>query len=231
MQDAIDRHAPDRFQATRAEIFEQIVLGRHSVRGFTGQPIPDALLKHLFSVSRWAPSNCNVQPWFAHVASGAAAERIRAGLYALADADVEPKPDVHMHVAYPGEWRERQIYDVTDVARDDRAARRASVLRNYRFFDAPHVAFLFTPDWGDLTEAANVGMYAQTLMLAMAAHGIGSCAQGALGQYADFVHAELGVPQTLRLLFGIAFGYPDTSHPANAARTDRAPDGGAVFHD
>jgi nitroreductase len=65
-------------------------------------------------------------------------------------------------------------------------------------------------------------MYAQTLMLALTARGIASCAQGALGLFPDIVRAQLEIPGNCRLLFGISFGYEDRGIKANAARVDRA---------
>jgi nitroreductase len=66
-------------------------------------------------------------------------------------------------------------------------------------------------------------MYTQSLMLAMTANGLASCAQGALSHYAAIKRRELGVAAGLSLIYGLAFGYEETSHAANAARADRAP--------
>src|SRR5690606_14236485 len=136
-----------------------------------------------------------------------------------------------------GDYRSRQIdaakalFSATGVARDDKDARARSFLRSFRFFDAPHAAFIFLPEWAGMREAADVGIYAQSLMLALTANGLASCAQGALSHHADIVHRELGVGPEMRLLFGLAFGYPDLSHPANNARTVRASvDEAVVFH-
>ena len=41
--------------------------------------------------------------------------------------------------------------------------------------------------------ASDVGMFAQTLMLAMQAHGIASCPQGTLRNYPDFVREVFGL--------------------------------------
>ncbi|MBB3860926.1 nitroreductase [Novosphingobium hassiacum] len=202
---------------------------RRSVRGFRPNPVPEETLRTIFSMAQLAPSNCNVQPWLVHVVSGNAAQRLGDQLVERARAGAAPTPDVPLTMAYEGEYRSRQIdaakalFAATGVARDDTDARFASFLRNYRFFDAPHAAFLFMPGWCGMREAADCGLYAQSLMLAMTAHGVASCAQGALSHYADIVHDQLGVDVNMKLLFGIAFGYEDTTHPANSARTSRLP--------
>jgi nitroreductase len=213
---------------SRADMLEDVLHARRSIRGFRPDPVPQAVLERVFTLAQQAPSNCNVQPWVVHVASGAAADRIRTALFSVASADRPPAPDFPLTAGYPGHYRERQVgaakalFAATGVARDDLEARRASYLRNFSFFDAPHAAFILMPSWAGYREASDCGMYAQSLMLALTAHGLASCAQGALSHYADVVKRELGVDSTLRLLFGLAFGYEDDSHPANAARTDRA---------
>jgi len=218
-------------------MFDALMRARRSVRGFTDQPVPADLLEAIFATAQQAPSNCNVQPWVVHVVSGAAATAMRAALHDHASTGAAPTPDFPLTGGYPGAYRTRQIdaakalFAATGVARDDVAARTTSFLRNFRFFDAPHAAFVYLPRWAGIREAVDCGMYAQSLMLALSACGLASCAQGALGHYADVVREQLGIADDLHLLFGITFGYEDTGHPANATRTVRAPlDETTVFH-
>lgn len=217
---------------------ETLMRERRSVRGFRPDPIPAPLLRRIFETAQLAPSNCNVQPWVVHVVSGEAAERMRGALHAIAATGAPQTPDIPLTVGYSGEYRTRQIdaakalFAATGVARDDVAARTESFLRNFRFFDAPHAAFIFLPEWAGMREAADCGMFAQSLMLALTAHGLASCAQGALSHYAPVARGQLGVGADMRLLFGLAFGYEAPEHPANATRTVRAPiDQTTIFHD
>ncbi|WP_269751445.1 nitroreductase family protein [Mycolicibacterium mengxianglii] len=80
---------------------------------------------------------------------------------------------------------------------------------------------LFAPAETEARIAADMGMYTQTLLLAMEAHGIASCPQALLSFYADTVRAELGVIDR-KLLLGIAFGYADESARVNTLRVSRA---------
>ena len=82
-----------------------------------------------------------------------------------------------------------------------------------------------------LREAADLGMYAQTLMLTLTAHGLGSCPQTALSFQADFVREQLGIEASNKLLFGISFGYPRKDDPSFDCVTERAAVTDAVsFH-
>jgi len=85
------------------------------------------------------------------------------------------------------------------------------------------VAFLCIDDVFGRHTVADVGMYAQTLMLAMSVNGIASCAQGSLRDYPDLVRETFGLAPEVKVLFGISFGFEDQNVPANQARTERAP--------
>ncbi len=207
--------------------FETIVRGRRSLRAFKPEPVSSELLQRVFEQAQRAPSNCNTQPWIVHVASGAAIEKLRSEMperFMAGDMSM----DFPYDGTYEGVYRERQhgsaqaLYDSVGIERGDKAGRHVQFMRNFTFFDAPHVAFLFLPEPFGLREAADLGMYAQTLMLAMTANGLGSCPQTALSFQADFVREVLGVEAGNKLLFGVSFGYPDESAPANRCVTDRA---------
>ena len=212
-----------------AAIFNEIVERRRSLRAFP----PERVL----GVAARAPSNCNTQPWLVHVASGSCIEALREALpnrFLAGDISL----DFPYDGKYEGIYKERQyaaaqaLYSAAGIAREDRAGRDRQFMRNFTFFDAPHVAFFFLPEPFGLREAADLGMYAQTVMLAMTAHGLGSCPQTALSFLADPVRELLGVDAGHRLLFGLSFGYPDADAPANTCHTERASlDDSVVFHD
>lgn len=210
------------------DTLEELGHARRSVRAFLPEPVPEALIRRALTIAQQAPSNCNIQPWMIHIVSGAAAKRMRTALHDAAASGQRPTPDYPFTGPYPGLYRTRQIdaaktlFKATGVAREDMEGRRQSLLRNYLFFDAPHVAFLFMPDAFGLREAGDCGIFTQTLLLALTALGIGSCAQGALSHHAEVVRRELGIDASQRLLLGIAFGWEDRDHPANAARVGRA---------
>ncbi|MEM1113647.1 MAG: nitroreductase [Pseudomonadota bacterium] len=210
-----------------AEIFDAVVRDRHSLRAFLPDQVPKATLEHIFEVSQQAPSNCNTQPWLVHLVSGEPLEALRAALperFMAGDFSM----DFHYDGVYEGVYKERQygsaqaLYDSVGVTRQDKAGRHTQFMRNFTFFDAPHVAFLFLPEPFGLREACDLGMFAQNLMLAFTAHGLGSCPQTALSMQANTVRESLGVSEENKLLFGISFGYPDPDAPANRCRTDRA---------
>lgn len=209
--------------------FDEAVALRRSVRGFRPDPVPPALLRHVFELAGRSPSNCNIQPWRAYVASGAARDRVRERILGAVKGGVVPNPDFEQPAKFHGEYRDLQVevasllYGAMGVARDDAPGRMRAMLRNFELFDAPHVAFIGMDAAFGVAVALDVGGYIQTLMLAMTAHGIGSCPQASLRMYPNIVREEFGLGPEMRILAGISFGYEDESVAANRMRAPRLP--------
>lgn len=209
--------------------FRDVVRARHSVRSFRPDPVPEAILRSIFEEAQLAPSNCNTQPWQAHVVSGAKRDTLSRALLA-ADEAGRMTPDFSFSTSdFTGVYKDRSnaqgaaYYQAIGVARNAYDERRDASRRNLEFFNAPHAAFLFMPVFGDSVRAAgDVGMYAQTLLLSLTAHGLGGIPQTMLGFYAETIREELGIDPSLKMLFGISFGYPDKDHAANSYRIEKA---------
>ncbi|AHK16207.1 nitroreductase [Thalassolituus oleivorans] len=201
---------------------------RFSVRAFRPEPVAADVLQEIFTAAQQAPSNCNVQPWQTYVVSGEKKDKLKNLLVGTVMKQQAPNPDFNWKVAYDGIHRERQfgsanaLYTSMDIAREDKMKRNMAMLRNWAFFDAPHVAFFTMDTYLDIMGAVDIGIYAQTLTLLLKEKGIDSCMQGALGQFPDPIREFLGLPEGRGVLFGMSFGYSDENAPANKCRTDRA---------
>ena len=221
----------------RALSVDDAIRRRRSVRGFLPDEVPEETLKEVFALAQLSPSNCNIQPWIPHVVSGPALRRLSDALVEAGMRDQPLNADFEADRKFLGVHRERQVdaaqqlYGAMGVERRDMVGRKMAYIRNHACFDAPHAVFVFMPGYFGVREAADIGMYAQTLMLALTARGIASCAQGALSLYPDIVRQHLGVSEDQKLLFGVSFGFEDPNVKANAARVGRASLDDAVrFH-
>ncbi|MCB1389019.1 MAG: nitroreductase [Rhodobacteraceae bacterium] len=207
---------------------DDAIRARRSVRGYLPDPVPEAALREIMALAQLAPSNCNIQPWIPHVVSGASLRDLGRKMMEASLAGVPPDPDYEANRKFTGAYRDRQwdaaiqLYGAMGIAREDRPARNAAYLRNLDSFGAPHAVFVFFPAAFGEREIVDIGIYAQTLMLALTARGIASCAQGALSLYPGIIRDHLGLGPDHRLLYGISFGYEDPAHPANKARVGRA---------
>lgn len=201
--------------------FEGLVRGRRSIRRFLPTPIPRPLLAQALALAQRAPSNSNIQPWHVVFAEGERKERLREAL--LNEVKVNPRETAPLPERFQPHRRElgAQVYGAMGIARGDKVARAAAVLRNYEFFGAPMVGFIFMHRELGLVDAVGIGMYLQTLVLGLTARGIGTCVQAALATYPEVVRRELDIPEEFTLLCGMALGYADPDFPANHIRTPR----------
>jgi nitroreductase len=207
---------------------DQTIRERRSVRGFLPNPVPREVLEEVLGLAQHAPSNCNVQPWRVYIASGNTLEKLRAALVQEVTTGASPVMVAPID-EFLGVYREKQVacavelYGKMGIKRDDRVGRMNASLRNFQFFDAPHVAYICMAKSFGIGVALDVGMYVQTLMLAMQSRGISSCAQASLRAYPELVGEHLGIPDDEQILCGLSFGYEDPTVPANQTRQPRDP--------
>ena len=175
-----------------------IMRERRSIRRFTSEPVPRAVLERLLEAARWAPSAHNRQPWRFAVLTNA--ERKAA----LADA---------MGARFRADLRAEGV---------DAAEIEAQLARSYaRLTEAPAliVFFVSTTAMATYAEARrqqgeyimatqSVALAVQNLLLAAHAEGLGACWICAPLFAPDEVRAALGVPQDWIAQGLIALGHP-----------------------
>ncbi len=208
---------------------EEAVRTRRSVRGFLDKPVPKDIIKKAFELAQLSPSNSNIQPWQVYVASGITRDAIRELLLAQFKHGFERVSEFEFPDRFDGFYRKRQVacavsmYEEMGIGRDDKMGRLNALLRNFELFDAPHVVFFCMEKSFPASVAVDVGLYAQTLMLALTSLGVSSCAMGALRNWTNIPREVFGFGENLGVLFGMTFGYEDTSLPVNRLRMHRSP--------
>ena len=126
-----------------APTYDEVVLGRRSIRGYKPEPVPKAVIKEVIELAMRAPSSLNTQPWNFYVVAGEPLDRIRAGNTERNLAGVPDSREFRSHGAYEGAHRERQIeiakqlFAAMGIERHNQDQRRDWVLRGFRQFDAP----------------------------------------------------------------------------------------------
>jgi nitroreductase len=213
--------------------FDDVVRSRRSTRLFLrDKPVPRELLDEAFSLAMRAPSNSNVQPWRVFVASGPRRDRLVEAL--LEEAALELPVTKGIPESYLPLRQElgALVYGSMGIARHDRDGRRLAQLRNWEFFRAPVGAVVcMHRDLGPV-DAVGVGMFLQTLVLALTERGLGTCVQVSIAAYPEILRAHLGIPDELTVLCGLSIGYPDPTVPANDLATPRNPvESNVVFLD
>lgn len=188
---------------------------------FLPDPVPQPLIEEALELAMRAPSNSNVQPWQLVLATGAARDRLVAALLAKAGTESPQVPQLPEAFAHLRRELGAQVYGAMGIARDDARARRVAVLRNWEFFRAPVAGVVcMHRDFG-IVDGMGVGMFLQTLVLALTARDIGTCVQVSIAGYPGIVRQQLDIPTELSILCGLAIGYPDPGFPGNALRVGR----------
>jgi nitroreductase len=201
---------------------------RSSARAFRPEPLGRATLLELFGAAQRAPSWCNLQPWHVVVTEPPKTGQLATAMITAARSSL-PHADLPFPLDYPSPYKERRVacgvalYQAMGIARDDKAGRYDAWLRNYGFFDAPHVAIVTCDRRLGPYLYIDVGVWLGYVLTAAAAMGIATCPMASVAAYPDTLRAELAIAETDVILFGIALGRADEAAPANRTRTTREP--------
>lgn len=208
----------------------EAVSSRRSIRQFTCDPVDRAALMRVLEKARQAPSGGNVQPWNAHVLSGAPLTRLFNALAAV----IPHGRDAHTleYAIYPaglsGRYEQSRLgvgeamYAALGVTRDDKKGRLAQFARNYNAFGAPVLMLVHTPRQMGPPQWADIGMWLQTLMLLLREEGLDSCAQEAWAVYQKQIRACIDIPGDHILFCGLSIGHRDPEAAVNRFPVARA---------
>lgn len=211
---------------------------RQSIRAFKPTPIPRDVLKNILKAASCSPSYTNTQPWEVAMVSGQKRNELTELLLKLAREKAPGNTDIPRPAAWPAEIDARsrehgaRRLAALGVARDDEQGREKLRLGNFEFYGAPSAAFLFMDGSLGGWSIFDMGLFAQNLLLAAHAFGIGTCLQASVTSYASEIKKFLGLEESKKLIIGIAMGYPDEKAPLNSYRSvKRNPEGFTLWHE
>ena len=73
--------------------FDDVILGRRSIRGYKPGRIPRALIEEIIGLAMRAPSSMNTQPWKIYSITSEPLDKIRAGRRAAGRREYKPPVD------------------------------------------------------------------------------------------------------------------------------------------
>ena len=203
---------------------------RLSSRAFLPDAISKAEVRDWLEIAQRAPSGGNLQPWRVIALTGDAKDAVSE--MAMETLLKHPKGQPTDRAIYPKDlWdpyeaRRRRVgtmlYESLGIAHEDRAARLQWFARNFRFFDAPLAIFVILDERMGHGQWAHAGMYLQTLALLAEERGWGTCMQECWAMLRPALKDHLGLADSEMVWCGMAVGRPDTSHPVNQLRSERA---------
>jgi nitroreductase len=205
----------------------EAVFSRTSIRSFLEDPVSDELLKTLLEKASRAASGGNLQPWKIFIVNNSAMKDF------LEFQEGWTEHEVPAYEIYPPKLKEpyrtsrfelgEQMYELLGIGRENKEARIAQVMENFRFFGAPCAFFCFIdrqmgpPQWSDL------GMFLQTFMLLAKEAGLDTCAQEAWSMKHDSVSKFVKAEDSDILFCGMAIGYGDDTAAVNSLKSERRP--------
>jgi nitroreductase len=197
---------------------------RRTIRMFLrDKPVPRELLDESLALAMRAPSNSNIQPWRLFLATGTRRDRLVEALVERASLGFPQTLGIPESFAPLRQQLGALVYGSMGIARHDAEARRIAQLRNWEFFRAPVAGVVCMHRDLGLVDSLGVGMFLQTLVLALTERGLGTCAQVSIAHFPEVLHEQLDIPDELRVLCGLGVGYPDPDFPANQLRVPRNP--------
>jgi len=216
-----------------AKAVSEFLASRRSTRDFLPKPIPQQVLDQVLTDAMTAPSWSNTRPFKIAVASGDVRDRlsteflnrwaalqkgrnggildkIRLGLtrYGLPTSNLSIAKPYVKELLPRAQRVGKELYSMMGVSRGDKSLRDAAWAKNYEFFGAPTEMFIYVHRSLGIHAASDAGLMLENLILSAHAHGLGTCAQGAISVWDDAVRVEFDIPKEYRLLTGLAIGYP-----------------------
>ncbi|HMT43216.1 MAG TPA: nitroreductase [Chakrabartia sp.] len=218
--------------------YDDVVLGRRSIRGYKPDPVPMALIREVLEMAIRAPSSHNTQPWSFYVITGEPLDRIRQGNTERNMAGVPDSREFRTGGEYGEQHRRRQIdvakqlFGVMGIERHDQQGRMDWVLRGFRQFDAP-VSIVITYDKmiaGNDIGPFDCGAVTNALVNAAWSKGLGCVINSQGIMQSPVVREHAGIADDQLIMMCVAMGWPDDDFPANSVVSARkSVDEAAVF--
>ena len=209
--------------------FDEVMLGRRSIRGYKPDPVPRKVIEEVLQLAMRAPTSMNTQPWHFYVITGEPLSRIRAGNTERNLAGVPHSREFRIGGAFAGVHRDRQVgvakqlFAAMGIAREDQVMRQDWVLRGFRQFDAP-VCIIITYDNvldGSDDTPFDCGAVATALVNAAWSRGLGAVINSQGIMQSPVVREHAGIADDQVIMKSIALGWPDETFPANAVVSER----------
>ena len=210
------------------------IRSRKSIRAFDSKPVFKQVLLDILEVAIRAPSGVNRQPWEFFIARGEVLKEFKLKNLEKHRLGEVPHPEIPIgpikgiSPALDGIFRERevglakQMFKLLEIPKGEKEKQRKWTENMVQCYDAPAVIFVVVDkqllgNWPIL----DTGFVCQNILLAAQEKGLGTCVMRAAVDYPQQVREIVGIPETKRIIVGIAIGYPDWNHPVNQLNTSR----------
>jgi nitroreductase len=202
---------------------------RYSARDFKPDTVPKDILVKILEAGLRSPSSGNSQPWEIFVAGGGVTQRITRAYVDRFTRDVPGKPEM---AGLPPNQQPQVFQDRMKQITGDRLKllgidpQDSAAMKGYReiggrLFRAPVLVIICMDKAMSTWTVLDIGLLAQTIMLAARNYGVDSIIAQAFVSQPDILRQELEIPDNLRIVTGIGLGYQNPESIINTYRSPR----------
>lgn len=206
------------------------IKSRKSIRGYKPAPVPRETLVQILEIATYAASAYNTQPWEFIILGGELLDELKKTVEQKSMSGAETNPDIERGAPLTGIYRSRQVelgkslFQLMDIAREDKEKRNQWTFKMLRFFDAPNaIVITMDEEVSSPLSIFSIGAISQTIALTAVNFGLGTCIEHATVYYPEVIRQIIGIPESKKIVIGIAIGYPDWDFPANKVQSTREP--------
>ncbi|MBL4889572.1 MAG: nitroreductase [Candidatus Lindowbacteria bacterium] len=203
------------------EIF-RVIAERHCKRAFISKSVDREILESVLTNASNAPSSKNTQPWGVVVVSGKMRDELSHEICDLFDKGIYEEPEYkYSPDPLPSFMKDRarkcgfDLFDLKNIDKHDKPARKVHERENYIFFGAPVVMIFHLPANAEKGTFLDMGFFMQNVMLGLVGAGLVSCPQASQTRYSATIRKRIDLPQDRIIVAGLALGYVDNSKKVN----------------
>jgi len=209
----------------------EAIKSRRSIRAFKPDPVPKEVLTELLDVARWAPSGANAQPWEFFVLTGEVLDKLHHTMVEKVPSGeiMKPRPDIEMFVKHAkGPYAKRQgkfFKQFLDLLEPEEGKTKMQkwLEQSVSDYGAPALIIIVADKSAGGWFIFDTGLITQTIALAAQEYGLGTRILGDVTAFPEEMRRIASIPESKRVIIGIAIGYPDWESPLNSLRTEREP--------
>lgn len=204
------------------------IMKRKSIRYFKPHPVSKALLSNILEQATRASSCANTQPWEFAVFGGEVIKKMRKAYLERFESGVEPSPDIPEQ-----KWPEPYFSRRRDSSKklriaygidpEDEKQLRQWTLRGYSFFQAPNGIVIYIDKELGPWSILDVGSVLMAIQLLAHNYGLGCCVQMQMIRWPDIIRELINIPDSKKIVIGIAIGYPDREDIMRRYTSERVP--------
>jgi len=197
---------------------------RMSVRGFTKKPVSRDTIEQLLDAARKSPSSSNQQPWNFIVVKGESKERLGEEiLSAYRKRGVHYDPSIGKTIPKPYIDRTKKLMKGLRPYLGKMGKKVVPFIEegSCTFYGAPVLIMVTMDKAHPRSKLLDIGCAVENLNLAALEKGLGTCIIALILMCEKLIKEQLGIPDSMNVVVGIALGYPDSDLTLNEFRAPK----------